>query len=92
MNGLRALAVATALVIGIGGAGVALSSMPVTQLTQSNWGPLPGYMIDRLLWEVVAPLIAAVAFGTALLLLARLDRRLEQLQKAMEEADGTRRS
>ncbi len=87
MNPLRLVATTGALIIGLGGCAIALANLPWGAL--SGRQPAPGYVWMNMLGGVVLPLVMAVAIATGLLLLARIDRRLDQLQ-TREGADHGR--
>ena len=85
MNGLRVLATVTALAIGLGGLALAMASIPAS-LLNAQAGPPPSYAWGQLLGQVIAPVTVCTGGATALLLLARVDRRLEWLQRRSESS------
>ena len=82
MTSLRTLATACALLIGLGGVWAALQNLPALP---QGVGPAPGYLLTNLIGGVVVPFVVCLAAGTALLLLARIDRRLERLEAARSD-------
>ena len=78
MNALRVLATVLALIIGCGGAAVALTNLPSLQAFESK--PVPDHVWINIVMGVLLPASFAFGAATALLLLVRIDRRLDQLK------------
>ena len=78
MNGLRLVATTSAYIIGLGGGAIALSNLPFDALASSY--PPPAYLWTNMLVSVIIPAVLSIGIATGLLLLARVDRRLDQLQ------------
>jgi hypothetical protein len=78
MNPLRLIATVLAFVMGIWGAVIALTNWPSARALGP--GPVPAYVWMNIVTGVLGPLALVLGGATALLLLARIDRRLDQLQ------------
>jgi hypothetical protein len=78
MNSLRLVATTSAYAIGFGGGAMALSNLPFDALVTSY--PPPAYLWANMLVSVMIPAVLSVGIATGLLLLVRVDRRLDQLQ------------
>ena len=81
-TGLRTLAVVCAFLIGFGGVWLVLANLPVWPLGRA--GPPPPYLVMNFFLGAVAPLVVCLSAGTGLMLLARIDRRLEHLEGAKD--------
>ena len=77
MNALRLTATVLAFIVAVGGGLAALGNLPSAALGQR---PVPAYAWTNLLFGVVMPVSVVLAGAVALLLLVRIDRRLDQLQ------------
>ena len=84
MNPLRLIGTVFAFLTGIGGVAVALQNINLVAWTAG--GIPPAYLLINLLSGVLIPAVVAIGLGTIMLLVVRIDRRLEQLQITKTEA------
>lgn len=84
MNSLRLIGTIFAFLTGLGGVAVALQNINLVAWTTG--GIPPAYLWSNLVAGVLIPAVAAIGLGTIMLLVVRIDRRLEQLQTPKTEA------
>ena len=79
MIGLRLIARILACVVGVGGVALALTNLPWGMLTSAS--PPPGYVWGNMITGALIPLSLCFAITIGLLLIARMDERLERLEQ-----------
>ncbi|WEK58518.1 MAG: hypothetical protein P0Y52_02970 [Candidatus Brevundimonas phytovorans] len=72
------IATITAYLIGVGGSLLAVGNLPFGALSAGT--PPPAYVWMNMLVGAIMPAALSIALATGLLLVARVDRRLEQLE------------
>ena len=82
MNGLRLIARVIASVIGVGGVALTLTNLPWAMLTSASRPP--GYVWGNMITGALIPLSLCFAITIGLLLIARVDERLERLEQQRE--------
>ncbi|HYD27354.1 hypothetical protein [Brevundimonas sp.] len=79
MNSLRLTARIIACLVGVGGVALTLINLPWSALTVSSRPP--AYVFSNLIFGALFPLLLCLTVTIGLLLIARVDERLERLEQ-----------